>query len=76
MLGYFTSVSPNYLEALVGDPAIKRYEGDKGGAHGFDILHPCSEQERPELTKYQALFDADAMFDRYRLAFFQNFQKA
>ena len=28
--------------------------------------------ERPGITKYQALFEAEEVFDRYRLAFFMN----
>ena len=46
---------------------MQQYEGDTGS---LELLQPC--EERPEITKYQALFEPDASFDRYRLAFFLN----
>ena len=43
------------------------HEGHRGG---LELLHPCPHDATQ--TKYQALFDPDPMFDRYRMAFFMN----
>ena len=67
LVGYLSTTSAHVLELEAGSAAAEELEGPVGG---LELLHPCREQ--PDLTKYQALFNADPAFDRYRLAFLLN----
>jgi predicted small metal-binding protein len=70
LLGYLESSEPNYLQAGPGEAGLRHYEGTSGA---LQLLHPCLE--RPEITKYQALFEAEEFADRYRQAFFMTGQR-
>jgi hypothetical protein len=67
-LDYLQSTAPENLLSL-GPVEVNSYlyEGDRGH---LQLLHACAVN--PTMTKYQALFVPEAMFDRYRLAFFLN----
>eukprot|EP00972_Heterocapsa_arctica_P073107 10798245-Heterocapsa_arctica.AAC.1 len=54
-------MGPGVLEAPAGDVELLE---QGGGTGDLEFLHPCVEC--PEISKYQAVFD------KYRLAFFLN----
>ena len=67
-LDYLQPSAPSSLltaEACSADLLV--HEGNRGS---LELLHPCPHDA--SLTKYQASFDPDPMFDRYRMAFFMN----
>ena len=67
-LHYLKPESPiNLLEVPIEGVAQQIYEGCRGN---LELLHPCIENT--SINKYQALFDPDPVYDRYRLAFFLN----
>jgi len=58
---------PDLLCVSPAAPNLVAHEGPRGS---LELLHICPEN--PNIIKYQALFDADPVYDRYRLAFFLN----
>ena len=67
LLGYVNSAEHDYLRSSHEGDSMLCHEGSTGS---LSLLHKC--MEGTGLTKYQALFDTDIKYDRYRLAFFIN----
>ena len=68
MLDYILPSAPLELLSMAPEtPELQTHEGQRGS---LELLHPCAEN--PTLTKYQALFNPDVLYDRYRIAFFMN----
>ena len=68
LLDYLLPSAPLQLLSMPPEtPELQRHEGQRGS---LEVLHACSENL--SLTKYQALFNPDVLYDRYRIAFFMN----
>ena len=67
LLGYLTDATVNLFENPPSAAGLLQHEGEVGA---LERLHPCFD--KPECTKYQALFDPSPRFNKYRVAFFAN----
>ncbi len=68
LLNYLEPTAP--VDLLAASPTragLRNHEGPRGA---LELLHPCVENIG--ITKYQALFNPDPVYDRYRSAFFMN----
>ena len=61
--------APDNLHLQDADPTgfLTSFEGGRGS---LELLHACPEC--PSMTKFQTLFLADRIFDKYRLTLFLN----
>ena len=67
-LDYLQPTAPDdLLNVPPSTPGLRAHEGPRGN---LELLHPCAENTT--MTKFQALFDSDPVYERYRIAFFLN----
>ena len=68
-LNYLMPNAPDnlHMHSVDNSGYLYSFEGPRGS---LELLHPCPEC--PSMTKFQALFVEDAVFDKYRKAFFLN----